>query len=326
MKRSTYYDYIEEKLNLLSLRVKSRGKLNILDLHLHSENFYMFLLNMIFGWNLENVNSIKHNTEAIDLIDNDNKYFIQISATSTKQKIEAALSKGIFLKYPEYTFKFLSIANDSTDLRTKNYLNSHSVNFDPPNDIIDIQMILNKICPLDIDKLRELYEFVKKELGSEIDIVRLDSDLALIIGILSEEDLSNLNTIENINSLEIVRKIDFNNLKSSRLIIDDFKIYYNKIDKKYKEFDKLGVNKSLAVLYSIRKHYIAAISDNKCTNNDILFLDIIQKVRSQILESKNYTDIPFEELDFCVSILVVDAFIRCKIFENPEGYNYVITR
>jgi hypothetical protein len=37
-----------------------------------------------------------------------------------------------------------------------------------------------------------------------------------------------------------------------------------------------------------------------------------------IEESSNYRVLPFEELEMCVDILVVDAFMRCKIFENPE--------
>lgn len=41
MNRSAYFDYIEEKINLLALRIESRGKLNILNLHLHNENFYL---------------------------------------------------------------------------------------------------------------------------------------------------------------------------------------------------------------------------------------------------------------------------------------------
>ncbi|MCD5414126.1 MAG: hypothetical protein LR001_03850 [Clostridiales bacterium] len=44
-----------------------------------------------------------------------------------------------------------------------------------------------------------------------------------------------------------------------------------------------------------------------------------------VITSKNYVEITFEELEMYTGILVVDAFIRCKIFENPEGYNYVIT-
>ena len=45
-----------------------------------------------------------------------------------------------------------------------------------------------------------------------------------------------------------------------------------------------------------------------------------------ISESSNYIKMPMEELQMCTDILVVDAFIRCKIFKNPEGYNHVITR
>jgi hypothetical protein len=326
MNRSDYYNYIDAKLSILSYRVTIRGKLNILDFHLHSENFYMYLLNLLYGWNLENMNSSKQNVEAIDLIDNINKIIIQVSATSTKAKIETALQKEIFTAYPDYSFKFLSIANEATDLRTKTFSNPHKVCFEPVNDVIDIQSISRKVLSLEIDRQRELYELVKKELGSDIDTVKLYSDLALIIGILSEEDLSYIEAIKNLNPYEIDKKILFNNLKTSRLIIDDFKIYYNMLDKKYKEFDKLGVNKSFAVLHSIRKQYITAISENEYVNADMLFLGIIQKVRAQVMESKNYTEIPFEELDLCVNILVVDAFIRCKIFENPEGYDYVTTR
>ena len=52
----------------------------------------------------------------------------------------------------------------------------------------------------------------------------------------------------------------------------------------------------------------------------------MDKITEKVLNSKNYVEISAEELEFCVGIIVVDAFIRCKIFKNPEGYNYVTTR
>ena len=57
-----------------------------------------------------------------------------------------------------------------------------------------------------------------------------------------------------------------------------------------------------------------------------LFFSIIDNVIELIKNSKNYIEIPYEELEMCVSILVVDAFIRCKIFKNPGGYNHVAAR
>ena len=56
-----------------------------------------------------------------------------------------------------------------------------------------------------------------------------------------------------------------------------------------------------------------------------MFFSIIDNLIQLIMKSKNYVEIPYEELEMCVSILVVDAFIRCKIFKNPEGYNHVVT-
>ena len=56
-----------------------------------------------------------------------------------------------------------------------------------------------------------------------------------------------------------------------------------------------------------------------------MFFSIIDNLIELIMNSKNYVEIPYEELEMCVSILVVDTFIRCKIFKNPEGYNHVAT-
>ena len=110
MNRSKYFDYIEEKLNTLAARIEIKGKLNILDLHLHSENFYRDLLNKLFNWKLKNINEFKPNTEAIDLICESNKLIIQVSATCTIEKIKTALNKKIIREYDDYHFKFISIS------------------------------------------------------------------------------------------------------------------------------------------------------------------------------------------------------------------------
>lgn len=46
MNRSNYFNYIEEKLGVLAYRINLRGKLNILDLNIHSETFFLdFFMN-----------------------------------------------------------------------------------------------------------------------------------------------------------------------------------------------------------------------------------------------------------------------------------------
>ena len=319
MNRNLYYNYIEEKLHTLSGRIETRGKLNLLDLHVHSENFYRDFFNLLYGYKLENMNSKLQNVEAIDLIDHKNKILIQVSATSTKQKIELALSKDIIKKYNGYTFKFISISKDSSGLRKKNYANPHSINFTPTQDIYDIVTILKDIQSKNIDETKDIYDFIKKELGGEVDIVKLDSNLATIINILSKEQWDEANQITAVKSFEIGRKIKFNDLKNAKDTIKEYCVYYLKIDEKYAEFDTKGVNKSNSVLASIKREYLKFKNQDDA---DSIFSSVIDSVKNKVLNSSNYEEISIDELELCVDILVVDAFIRCKIFENPGGYNY----
>jgi len=157
-------------------------------------------------------------------------------------------------------------------------------------------------------------------LGDEIDIVKLDSNLATVINILSTEDWDESNKYDTINPFEIERKITYNELETTKDIIEEYQIYYGRVDKKYTQLDSLGHNKSNSVLASIKRKYRKLKNRQKA---DEVFESIIEKIQKEIIESSNYIKIPIDELELCVDILVVDAFIRCKIFENPEGYNYV---
>jgi len=95
-----------------------------------------------------------------------------------------------------------------------------------------------------------------------------------------------------------------------------------RLDKKYSEFDTLGSNKSLSVLQSINQSYVDACVIIKDNNADMILLKTIESVKEKVIQSANYAEIPFDEMELCVKILVVDAFIRCNIFENPINYNY----
>lgn len=323
MNRNVYFDYIEQNLHILSNRIDTRSRLNLLDLNGHSENFYLHFFNLIYGYELRNLNHESKNVESIDLIDENKKILIQVSATSTKQKIDYSLSKDLLKEKSDYTFKFISISKDASNLRTKEYDNPHYINFTPKNDIHDITSILDDIRVKGIDDIRKIYVFIKKELGSDIDPVKLDSNLATIINILSKEQWDELDSTMDVNSFEIENKITFNDLKSKRYLIIEYSAYHPRVDKKYSEFDSRGVNKSISVLASIRRLYVDIKNKNDA---DTIFSLVIDGVKEKVLNSNNFQQIPIDELELCVDILVVDAFIRCKIFENPEGYCYATSR
>ena len=317
LNRTRYYNYIEEKLNFLAYRIEKRGKINLLDLNIHSETFFAELFNILYDYNLVNLNCIKQNAEGIDLVDTKNKIIIQVSATCTKEKIENSLNKGIYLFYKDYNFKFISISKEvSNKLRITEFENPYNLIFDSQKDILDSTTLLRYILNLEIDKQKILFEFIKKELGEEISTIKVDSNLATIINILAEEDLDFKNTEINTTIFVIEEKINYNNLNGVRELIDDYKIFSVKLDQKYVEFDRGGKNRSTSILQIIRKQYIKVKNEKK--DSEEIFYGVVENIIKIIEESANYKKLPFEELEMCVDILVVDAFMRCKIFENPE--------
>lgn len=322
MNRSHNFNYIEEKLNTLSYRIKIRGKINLLDLNIYSESFFAELMNLLLHYELKNMNPIKQNSEGIDLVDTKHNVIAQVSSTCTKQKIENSLNKEIFRDYPGFCFIFIAICGEADKMKKTTFKNPNNVIFSPLHDIYDIKSLLNMVLDMPVKDQRKLYEFIKEELGSDVDIVKVDTHLATIINILAQEDLHKTNDSPEINSFEILRKIEFNDLLTVQPTIDDYKIYYSKLDEKYKEYDKQGANRSLSVLSVLRNQYTRLLG--KITDPHEIFFSIIDNVIELIKNSKNYIEIPYEELEMCVSILVVDAFIRCKIFKNPEGYHHVI--
>ena len=319
MNRTAYYNYIDEKLHTLAFRIDTNGKLNMLHLHMHSESFYSHLLNLIYGYELENLNKSSQNVEAIDLIDHKNKVVIQVSATCTKQKVESALNKDIIKKFSSYTFLFLSISKDASSLRKTSIKNPSKIVFDQISGILDVKSILNEVLQKDVPAQKGIYNLIKTELGNDVDIVKLDSNLALIINILAKEKWSDENQSDPENKFEIERKIEHNQLIKAKYLIEEYCLYHGKVDSKYSEFDKFGSNKSASVLAKIKREYIQA---NGAETPDTIFFNVVEVLKSIVVESANYSEIPIDELELCIDILVVDAFIRCKIMENPEGYNY----
>ena len=324
MNRKPYFDYIDEKLNFLSFRIKRRGKINLLELHIHSENFFAELCNLVFDLNFVNANALEQNMEGIDLIDKKNRTLAQVSSTCTKAKIENSLKKDIYKDYQGFSYKFISIAIDApSKLKKQKFQNPYNMSFNAEEDLWDVAKLLRIIQSKSIAEMRQVYDLVKEVLGQEINCEKVDTNLAYIVEILAKENLSIDSTSPEINEFAIEEKINYNDLSDIRGIIDDYKIFYSKLDAIYSEFDKQGKNKSFSVFQEIRRLYIELKGNQKSPVE--IFFQIIEKLISVVQKSNNYEELPFEELQTCMDIIVVDAFIRCKIFENPGGYSHVIT-
>lgn len=323
MLRKNLFDNIKAKLTFLSMLITNGSSLNLLELNIHSENFYASLFNLIFDIHLQNVNTATHNVASIDLIDNENKIFVQVTSNATKTKVENTLKKEILKSYKDYTLLFIFLgSNDNINLIGKSYKNPHNIKFDSLKNIYNLKTILSHIMNLETEKLEDISNFINKEIKFPIEREKLDSDLTKVINTLSLEQFSDIET-PNTLPFQVEEKIEFNKLRPRYDFIKDYDAYMGILAKKYNEFDRVGKNSSFVILKSLKSEYRHL--KELYSDSVQLFDKIIENTKEKVRESNNIDDVSEEMLDFCVWIIIVDAFLKCQIFENPEGYKYAIT-
>ncbi|MCK8118635.1 SMEK domain-containing protein [Pseudoalteromonas sp. 2CM37A] len=164
MNRQDYQKSIINSLTWLSTQVSVSNKLNLTDINVHSENFYRDLLNLAFGYNLQNINIIEPNSAAIDLGDSNARIAIQVTSTSslskTRHTVEKFIEKTLFKNYDRLIIlnivektahKISSVGDDSYCLDTK-------------KDIWDVGDLAVMINDLPLEKIEEVSVFLNKQL------------------------------------------------------------------------------------------------------------------------------------------------------------------
>ncbi|MEB6320884.1 SMEK domain-containing protein [Staphylococcus xylosus] len=167
MNRSTNQEEFSDTLIRFNRKIESLGNINVLSNHIYSENFFRDLLNVVYGYSLQNQNKVEKNAQAFDLIDIKNKIIIQVSATITKQKIENTLKKDNILKKQKegYRLMFLFIGKQNLNIKSKKYENPYNILFDSEKDIILTQDLCEKFFDLSISYQNQTLDLIRNELS-----------------------------------------------------------------------------------------------------------------------------------------------------------------
>ena len=96
----------------LSAYVSLNSSLSLFDIHRNMETFFVTLLNMLYGWNLVDLNIEKANHPAIDLGDIDKGLAVQVTADGSTAKMNETKSKlekhGLNETYKKIIFVIIS--------------------------------------------------------------------------------------------------------------------------------------------------------------------------------------------------------------------------
>jgi hypothetical protein len=188
----------------------------------------------------------------------------------------------------------------------------------------------HKIVDSDVYKYTpEVLRGYKKEHESKIERIFIKnsdyenqtSAINELVKILGETlfEVSHSNDPSQAHNIE--KKISFNNIIKYSTIINKYVAYQNILNKSYEEIEKHGSLRKNFILMNINDFYLkekSKYSDDTLKGNaDIIIDDIKEEIFKIIDSTKNKPIFHYETINVCVLIIMVDAFIRCQILEEP---------
>jgi hypothetical protein len=131
-----------------------------------------------------------------------------------------------------------------------------------------------------------------------------------------------------VNTFDIETKIRYNQVILYRPFIQEHAVYAGRLQKIYTEFEKAGnssintVLRTISTLYAKQRGKLLR-SDLSLANtqkNADALIEAVERDLHDLMDSSPNNDpaIPYEEVEFGLSIILVDAFMRCKILEEPQ--------
>lgn len=159
------------------------------------------------------------------------------------------------------------------------------------------------------------------------------SYLAEIVNALTKLKLDELSNENNIIAFDIQEKIEYNNVNIYKYIIEDYSYYSTFISDTYSAISEIKPNcrdkimKIINVEYrKIKAGLLAETNPSKKSkvnlikeHSDFIIESVIKSLKSRLYESSNLKkEVHLEDIYIALEIIVGDAFINCKILENPN--------
>lgn len=166
MKRETLTNEISALLSNYQQDIINRNLSRVTDQNLYSEEIFKNLLNLIFNYQLENLNLGKTLAVAIDLGDYENRIAFQITSENSFHKIKDTVAK--FLKNDQHKIFFKLKILVLREFKVKDYeVKAGNFFFNGKDDIIDIPYLIRQIRTLDLETIETIHDFIRKELDPQ---------------------------------------------------------------------------------------------------------------------------------------------------------------
>lgn len=318
MNRQEIQQSIIKSLSWLSSQVSISNKLNLTDINVHAENFYRDLLNLAFGYQLENINIVEPNSAAIDLGDEHNKIAIQVTSTSkfdkTKHTVEKFISKELYNKYDRLLI--LNIVEKTAHKKSTVGDNNYTLN--TKNDIWDIGTLAVQFNNLGLDKLTVINDFLNDELYLK-PTDKLPKNVVTIlklIELISDEEHPSVGEgflDEPFPKKKVYERFSDHSEFLETEFLNLYQDYGAVLDSVEKDTD-IGQVKIRRVAQHLRTFSDKVL--NKCNGNPRIALSHLIEHFTQLLHDNGV-----EADTGATEFYIIKQLIMCNVFPNKEAVN-----
>jgi len=159
-------DYIQDKLSYIQSKINNDNKLQHYDSNKKAEDIFMHLLNLTYGWSLQNANDEVINFPAIDLMDTTNEIVIQVTSDTNKKKVKEdtvgafneLVKEDKYKSYAHYEIKMFYIKDKPSKSTLKNWEDEGLIS---QSNVLGIEDI-NREVSADFDIADKVYNTLKK--------------------------------------------------------------------------------------------------------------------------------------------------------------------
>ncbi len=158
-------------------------------------------------------------------------------------------------------------------------------------------------------------------------LTKNSSALNTVINFIGDKIINPLYYSETVNAPNTENKILYNNVIRFKPIVEEYVVYHGKLNKLYEEIEKQGSTKKEFVLQNIKNIYLKEKGKYKDINeireNADNIIENIENELWKIIDKANnpISNLPIEAIEISLLVILVDAFMRCNILEEPPKYD-----
>lgn len=315
MNKEMYLKIITDSLGTLAHQVEYRNSINLFDINIVAEDFFKDFLNLVYGYNLINLNIIEKNASAIDLGDSASKIAIQVTSDNSSTKIDETIKKFVERKLYNQYDRLLFLILTRKKKYSKVFETNNLFDFDKEKDIIDNKDILQYLRDKSTDELSCIAEFLEIELYNKV----------------NEAKIIQANEIETI--IELIEYLSSNKGMSKRKI-DTVTDPDHKINKRFNEYADFlkGLYIELVFLYGEavkQANEILGLDEVKQLVIRLYLRDISNKFLEEVeanpkVALENLTKYLEEQLSnsgkkydkMAIKYYLISETIKCNVFPN----------